>query len=98
MTARDVARTASAIVVCVACALGARGLAASQEMPIGIIEFYGLREVSADRARAVLTFKEGDTVSLARDKRPATLTTSERRLTTVPGVARALNARQVTGG
>jgi hypothetical protein len=30
---------------------------------IGIIDFYGLRRISAVEARQVLTFKDGDTVA-----------------------------------
>ena len=72
-----------------ACALLAAPAAAQQAIPIGIIDFYGLREVSADRARAALTFKEGDTVSDADEGRPAFLAASEARLAALPGVAKA---------
>ena len=50
---------------------------------------YGLSRVSADQVRQALTFKEGDTISLGGDERPAFLTASENRLALLLGVARA---------
>jgi hypothetical protein len=58
---------------------------AGQTFQIGIIDFYGLRKVSASEAREALTFKEGDTVA-PDDER---LAESERRLSALPGVQRA---------
>jgi len=46
---------------------GARELA-GQELRIGIIDFYGLGRVSESEARQALTFKEGDTISLVRER------------------------------
>jgi hypothetical protein len=60
-----------------------------QELQIAIIDLYGLSRVSADQVRQALTFKEGDTISLGGDERPAFLTASENRLALLPGVARA---------
>ena len=67
---------------------GARELA-GQELQIGIIDFYGLERVSESEARQALTFKEGDTITLVGDERPAVLAESERRLSTLSGVSRA---------
>jgi hypothetical protein len=64
-------------------------IAAGQSLQIGIVDFYGLRRTPPDSARAALTFKEGDAVSLAGDERPAFLSESEARLAKVPGVDRA---------
>lgn len=61
-----------------------------QTFPIGIIDFYGVRTVSVERARGVLTFAEGDTVSFAGDEPPAFVAESEARLATLPGVEKAL--------
>jgi hypothetical protein len=58
---------------------------AGQTFQIGIIDFYGLRKVSASEAHEALTFKEGDTVA-PDDER---LAESERRLSALPGVQRA---------
>ena len=33
-----------------------------QDFVIGIVDFYGLRQISESRAREALTFKEGDTL------------------------------------
>ena len=33
-----------------------------QEFVIGIVDVYGLRQISESRAREALTFKEGDTL------------------------------------
>jgi hypothetical protein len=71
------------------CALVAAGEAAGQAIPIGIIDFYGLCGVSPDRARAALTFTEGDTISLAGDERPALIAASEARLAALPDVRQA---------
>jgi hypothetical protein len=60
-----------------------------QEFKIGIIELYGLSRVSAGQVREALTFKEGDTILLGDDERPAFLTASEDRLARLPDIARA---------
>src|SRR6185295_15661590 len=52
-------------------------------------DFYGLGRVSESAARAALTVKEGDTVSPVGDDPPAFMAESERRLSSLPGVARA---------
>ena len=61
-----------------------------QALRIGIIDFYGLHEVSATQARGAIAFKEGDTVVVAGDTEPALFVESKRRLLMLPGV---LNAR-----
>ncbi|HXW04329.1 MAG TPA: hypothetical protein VD833_03785 [Vicinamibacterales bacterium] len=81
--------TTRIIVAVVVCTLAAAVRAAGQEIPIGIIDFYGLSRVPADRARSALTFKEGDTLSLSGDGRPAVIAASEARLTALPGVRQA---------
>jgi hypothetical protein len=63
--------------------------AAGQDIPVGIIDFYGLHGVPAGSARAALTFREGDTLSFAGDERPAALAASEARLAALPGVESA---------
>ena len=81
------ARTAVAIVVVflVITVCGVSG----QEFQIGIIDLYGLSRVPVDQVRGALTFKEGDTISLGGDERPAFLTASENRVALLPGVVRA---------
>ena len=64
--------------------------ASSQTFPIGIIDFYGVHNVSVERARSALTFAEGDTVSFAGDEPPAFVAESEARLAAVPGISKAL--------
>jgi hypothetical protein len=87
MTTRS--KPTATFVVAIACTLAATGPAASQSIPIGIIDVYGLNRVSADRVRAALMLKEGDTVSLAGEGRPSFATASEARLAALPGVSRA---------
>jgi hypothetical protein len=60
-----------------------------ETIPVGVIDFYGLDGVSADRARAALTFTEGDKISLAGGERPPFIGASEARLALLPGVRRA---------
>ncbi len=67
---------------------GGRALV-GQELPVGIIDFYGLKRVPAAQVRQVLSFKEGDTVSLGEGRRPPFLAESEERLSRQPGVRRA---------
>ena len=52
-------------------ASGSQALA--QDLQIGIIDFYGLNHVSSGKVREVLTFKEGDSISLAGDTPPSML-------------------------
>jgi hypothetical protein len=63
--------------------------AAGQGIPLGIIDLYGLSRLSAGDVRAALTVREGDTISLQGDERPAFMSASEARLLTLPGVRRA---------
>jgi hypothetical protein len=83
---RSVRTGIAAVVVCI---LVTVCTVEGQEFQIGIIDLYGLSRVSADQVRQALTFKEGDTISLGGDERPAFLTASENRLALLPGVARA---------
>jgi hypothetical protein len=62
---------------------------AGQDFQIGIIDLYGLSRVPAGHVRGALTFKEGDTISLGGDERPAFLAVSENRVALLPGVVRA---------
>jgi hypothetical protein len=62
---------------------------AGEDLQIGIVDFYGLGRVSEREARQALTVKEGDTVSLAGDDGPPFMAESKRRLSALPGVARA---------
>jgi hypothetical protein len=57
-------------------------LANGQEPPIGIIDFYGLRSVSDQRARQALQLKEGDSLPGSRDE-------AQRRLEELPNVQQA---------
>ena len=61
-----------------------------QEIEIGIIDFYGLQGVPASQVREILTFREGDTVTLGNAK-PAFLRESEDRLGRSPNIVRVLN-------
>ena len=60
-----------------------------QDLEIGIIDIHGLKRVPTTEVRQALTFKEGDTISLAGAVRPAFLAESESRLTKLTHVARA---------
>jgi hypothetical protein len=62
---------------------------ANQTLHVGIIDFYGLGRVSASEVRRALPLKEGDPISIVDDERPAILAEVERRLSRLPGVARA---------
>ena len=88
-SARSGVRKLARAVALVACTSLGAAEADGQGIPIGIIDFYGLGSVSAERARAALTFKEGDTVSFASDEPPAFVAASEARLATLPEVRRA---------
>jgi hypothetical protein len=70
------------------CAFLAAAKASEEAIPIGMIDFYGLSKVSADSAKAALTFKEGDMISLDGDERPTCFVVSEARLAALPGVRR----------
>jgi hypothetical protein len=65
--------------------LGGSGELSGQTFQIGIVDFYGLRRVSAVEARQALALKEGDTVGFDDER----LAESERRLSALPGVVRA---------
>ena len=89
MTRFTLARTRVAAAVFTLGILGTVCEVDGQDMEIGIIDFYGLRHVSVSQVRDALTFKEGDRFSTATDERPSFLQTTEDRLATVPGIARA---------
>src|SRR5262249_29961629 len=85
-------------VLAAALVLAAAHHIASQDLRIGIIDFYGLRHVSEAQARAALTVKEGDTVVIG-DGPPAFVAESKRRLSALPGVVNAyLNVVCCDGG
>src|SRR5215510_4660067 len=63
--------------------------AAGPAIPIGIIDFYGLSKVSAERARTALTFREGDMIPVAGDERRAFTAATEDQLAALPGVSQA---------
>ena len=67
----------------------AAGPAAGQSIQIGIIDFYGLNGLSHDRARAALTFKEGDAIPLASEERAAWIAAAEARMAKTLDVGRA---------
>jgi hypothetical protein len=62
---------------------------AGQELQIGIIEFYGLGRVPEGEARGALTVKVGDTISFTTPEFVSFKEGSERRLSSLPGVANA---------
>lgn len=82
---RTAPRLAALGVLVVGAALGADG----QALEVGIVDFYGLSQVTADEARRALTFKEGDTIDLGDGKYPAVFKSSEERLAKLPGVVGA---------
>jgi hypothetical protein len=61
----------------------------AEEFQIGIIDFYGRHRVTEEEVRQALTFKEGDTISLAGDEPPALFVASESRLGALPAIVRA---------
>ena len=67
----------------------AAGAPSNESISIGIIDFYGLSKLSADRARTALTVHEGDTIPLAGDGRPAFMAATEARLAALPGIRKA---------
>lgn len=89
MARLTMARTRTVTAAAVICILGAVCAAHGQDLHVGIIDFYGLRKVSASQVRSALAFKEGDTISLAGDGPPAILKASENRVAQLPGVVRA---------
>jgi|SRR5665213_483789 len=58
-----------------------------QNLPIGIIDFYGLHKLSAAQLQGALTFKVGDRIS--RGSRPPSIEESMMRLMAIPGVRSA---------
>jgi len=60
--------------------------AGAQEIRVGIIDFYGARQVAPDQLRQALTFKEGDLVT---DDLEMSLKQAEVRLAALAGVVRA---------
>ena len=62
----------------------------AQDVRVGIIDFYALRHVPEDRARALLGISEGDlVVRSGPGQPPEAFVRAERQLETLPGVARA---------
>jgi hypothetical protein len=60
---------------------------APQSLVIGLIDFYGLHQLSAQALRGTLSFKEGDTLTLGAPA--AVLAESETRLAAIGGVVHA---------
>ncbi|MGH9255494.1 MAG: HEAT repeat domain-containing protein [Vicinamibacterales bacterium] len=60
-----------------------------QELQVGIIDFYGLRQVSESEARGALTVMEGDTIAVDVSAPPPFAKESERRLMALTGVVSA---------
>ena len=88
MTARSMGRSKVVVAAIVMSIFGFVCQANGQEFVIGIVDFYGLRQISESRAREALTFKEGDTL-VRNSERSAALKESEDRLARLPGVTRA---------
>lgn len=89
MTARAESKSIICVVALSLCAFLGAAEPPDQAFPIGIIDFYGQSGVPVDRARAALTFKEGDTISFEGDEPPAFIAASEARLAALPEVQRA---------
>src|SRR5262245_45626703 len=68
----------------VGAALGAE----DQALEIGIVDLYGLSQVSAGVVRDALAFKEGDMIMMT-DGEPPAFKASKERLAKLPGVVRA---------
>ena len=68
---------------------GSAGDVCAQSLQVGIIDFYGLRQVTEAQARAALTVKEGDIVPIVDEMPPAFVVESERRLSALAGVRQA---------
>jgi len=88
MSARSTGRSTVVVAGIVMSIFGFVGQANGQEFVIGIIDFYGLRQISESHAREALTFKEGDTLVRNSERSPA-LKESEDRVARLPGVTRA---------
>src|SRR5688572_881052 len=58
----------------------------AQIPPIGIIDFYGLRTVTEQQARAALQIKEGEAVPESKEAREA----AEKRLRSLPNIEEAI--------
>lgn len=86
MLARGIRRMATHLVALML--VGHASQARGQELTIGIIDFYGLRQVSESRARGALTVTEGDTITMG-DGEPPFVKESERRLMALTGVTNA---------
>jgi len=89
MTQRHMNRSRTTALLFALVILGCEREPVGRELQIGIIDFYGLNRVSATLVRQTLTFKEGDTISLADGEYPAFLAESENRLSMLLGVLRA---------
>jgi hypothetical protein len=57
--------------------------------PVGIIDFFGLRQVSEKQARAALGIHEGDTIPRSDAEAKRLIAAAEQRLAALPGVRRA---------
>jgi hypothetical protein len=62
---------------------------AESTLRIQIVDFFGLRRLTQTEARAAMALREGDTLPLDGDSRPAIMDESERRLKELPGVVDA---------
>ncbi len=79
-----------AAVVVITAGLWPEGAWSQQErIQIAIIDFYGLNRLSASDLRRALPFKEGDTLLVTGDDRPAALAAAEQDVAKVPGVVHA---------
>ncbi len=79
-----------AVVVVIAAGLWPERAWSQQErIQIAIIDFYGLNRLSASDLRRALPFKEGDTLLVTGDDRPAALAAAEQDVAKVPGVVHA---------
>ena len=85
MTARTMDRPNVVVAAIVTTILGSVCQTNGQEFVIGIVDFYGLHQISERQAREALTFKEGDTL-VRSNEQLATVTESEDRVTELPGV------------
>jgi hypothetical protein len=60
--------------------------ACGQSLRIGIIDVYGLRQVTQSQAREALKIKEGDAIITDGDTKPDSVAQAEGRLSALPGV------------
>ena len=86
---RDMSRQWTAALLLALATLGGSRELAAQNIQVGIIDFYGLHHVSETEARSALAVKEGDTISVADDARPALMAQSEQQLSRLRGVLSA---------